>query len=185
MRILQGRQCYNPILQMDTVGLNELKQLAWSHRASETKSGTWSPGLGPVLLPSTSQLCEEHQAEANLQGTRPSVFLGLSTLKTGGWQLFGWQLFQDPGNQDESRWLQTMPWTCLTSSSHGDCRGHRELMTRPGWKALTMVHCWAPTINHTLCLTGISIFTNPEIKTRCFSYLEQMLICNAEASICR
>lgn len=47
-------------------------------------------------------------------------------------------------------------------------------MMSPGWKTQTVVPCWVPTMNHTLCLTGISIFTNSEIKTRLFSYLEQM-----------
>ena len=61
----------------------------------------------------------------------------------------------------------------------------RELMTGPGWKTHTTLHRSAPTINHALCPTGISIFANSEIQTRLFPYLEQMLICNADASICR
>lgn len=64
IRTLQGRQCHNPILQMDTVRLKELKQLAWSHTASGTKTRSRSPSLGPVPLPSTSQLCEEHWVAA-------------------------------------------------------------------------------------------------------------------------
>lgn len=95
------------------------------------------------------------------------------------------QLFQDPGNQDDSRCLWTRGRTLPMSSSRGDCHGHRELRTRPEQKTQTVVPCWVPTMNHTLCLTGISIFPDSKTKTRLFSYLEQMLICNAEASSCR